>query len=347
MRVLPEKARFGDVMLNVFLTMARGICRSAFYKVTEEQNCVEGSEHCTKMREEARRLLDTGGDDYKAHVVDSFSDELVSAINTCLDFSGCRSAAARREKAQSSFHKLRLSKLPAMWGKFYTKMGIEIGDPLLLQSVSQQVFDTLLLNSMSTNFPSGRPEVRLEELSRDEENALRYACGYVPFKLLRKYQKQSHDKAVKFVTCLRNMAVEDQEEGSFEDYTMQWLQKVNRGGLFCVSTQCYDFFRAIEYQVRTRLPHLLASQTGTKQELIDAVVEDQDVEFFWSILSAVIDDEADACQLLQEIVELWVTIRGFSTTSSWLEQYKRAKQKTTRKAKGLRKGLAQKSTQKL
>lgn len=68
-----------------------------------------------------------------------------------------------------------------------------------------------------------------------------------------------------------------------------------------------------------------------KQELIHAVVEDQEVEFLWTILSVDINDEEDARELLQEIVELWITIRGFSTTSSWLEQYKRAKEKTTKK----------------
>ena len=40
------------------------------------------------------------------------------------------------------------------------------------------------------------------------------------------------------------------------------------------------------------------------------------------------------------IVDLWVTMRGFSYASAWNEKYKQAKQKTTRKSKGVRKDTA-------
>ena len=222
-------------------------------------------------------------------------------------------------------------------GNFYSQMGMETRDPFLLQSVSHEIFDTILVQS-ETSKAMSRPSAPLgKQLHRDEENALHYACGYVPFKLVRKYQEQSNEKAEKFATCLTNMAVD--QEFPVEDYTTEWLQKVDRGGLFCVSPHCCEFFRAIEHQVRARLPQLLVSQIETKDEWIHAVVVDQDVQFFSTILSTNIDDEANVCQLLQEIVDLWVTIRGFSTTSSWMEQYKRTEQKTTRRVKGLRKSL--------
>lgn len=325
--------------------MASGVFRSAVCEVIDPENCVEGSKRCTRMKEEGRKLL--GG--AESRIFDDFSEELVSTIKTCVEVSGrCRSAATWREKAQVNFHKVRVTKIPALWSSFYSQMGIKMEDPLLLQSVSQRIFDTLLVQHMSSKAPSRPPVVHAEQLNRDEDNALRYACGYVPFKLLKKYKQQSNGKAMQFVTCLTKMAAnDDQNEGTFEDYTIEWLQKVNRGGLFCVSDQSYEFFRTLECQVRARLPRLLTSQMGTKEELVRTIIEDQDVEFLWTMLSIDIDDEADACALLQEIVELWVTIRGFSTTSSWLEQYKRAKEKTTKKTKGLRKSLSRRPTSEL
>ena len=65
----------------------------------------------------------------------------------------------------------------------------------------------------------------------------------------------------------------------------------------------------------------------------------------WSLLSADIDSEAFACELLAEMIKLWVTIRGFSTVSEWVEQYKASSKTTTQKSKGLRKTLAQSSAQ--
>ena len=80
------------------------VFKNACCKVVEEQNCVEGSERCTNVRKEAKSLLDTGGNDWKVRVVDSFSNELVSIISKCLQVHGiCRSAVTRRGKPQSNF----------------------------------------------------------------------------------------------------------------------------------------------------------------------------------------------------------------------------------------------------
>ncbi len=48
--------------------------------------------------------------------------------------------------------------------------------------------------------------------------------------------------------------------------------------------------------------------------------------------------EEDALQLLKNIVELWLTIRGLAISKSWMEDYKRATQDSTKK-KSLRKEL--------
>ena len=45
--------------------------------------------------------------------------------------------------------------------------------------------------------------------------------------------------------------------------------------------------------------------------------------------------------ILQEIVMLWVTIRGFAVAASWLEHYKEEARTTTKKSRGLRKKLSQ------
>ena len=54
--------------------------RSAFCMVIEEDNCVQGSQPCTQMREEAAKLLDVVGDDGKTQIFNNFGKELVSMI---------------------------------------------------------------------------------------------------------------------------------------------------------------------------------------------------------------------------------------------------------------------------
>ena len=49
------------------------------------------------------------------------------------------------------------------------------------------------------------------------------------------------------------------------------------------------------------------------------------------------ENEADA--LLHMLVDHWVTIRGYSFASSYVERYKQKQKKTVQKSKGLRKNL--------
>ena len=48
-----------------------------------------------------------------------------------------------------------------------------------------------------------------EPLSKDELNALRYACGYIPHALLKKFKKRSGGK---FDECLGNIAVQSEHD---------------------------------------------------------------------------------------------------------------------------------------
>ena len=65
------------------------------------------------------------------------------------------------------------------------------------------------------------------------------------------------------------------------------------------------------------------------------IVDDEDVNFQWSMLS-LIQDEDHSMELLKTIVEEWVKLRGFAVTSLWLEDYKRTTQEA---GKSIRKEL--------
>ena len=73
-----------------------------------------------------------------------------------------------------------------------------------------------------------------------------------------------------------------------------------------------------------------------KEDVIEDVVHNDDVLFSWTAVSSDLDDEDLAKELLQHIVELWVTIRGFSAAGTWM-YYKQHIEKTTKGACGLSK----------
>ena len=46
--------------------------------------------------------------------------------------------------------------------------------------------------------------------------------------------------------------------------------------------------------------------------------------FYWSMLSIDIHSPEDADELLKAVIKLWVTIRGYSLTAAWFEEYKKS-----------------------
>ena len=91
------------------------------------------------------------------------------------------------EKAQVKFHHCKISVIPAIWSRFLLAVGLVVDDPLLVQSISQHIFDIKLVKYYQTQGQTASPSIEVPAtLTMEEENILRYASGFVPFKLLRK-----------------------------------------------------------------------------------------------------------------------------------------------------------------
>ena len=63
--------------------------------------------------------------------------------------------------------------------------------------------------------------------------------------------------------------------------------------------------------------------------------ENTQVKEKWTVLTKYIDFEnpEDETKLLEEIVNLWVTIRGFSLAATWLETFKQQIKVNTKRKK--------------
>ena len=83
---------------------------------------------------------------------------------------------------------------------------------------------------MKSKRPQPSVPVTEAKFEADQENVLRYAAGYVPFKLLQKYKKKDTEEAAAIVDCLSKMAVAG-EDSSFLAYTTEWNKAITRGSL--------------------------------------------------------------------------------------------------------------------
>lgn len=115
---------------------------------------------------------------------------------------------------------------------------------------------------------------------------------------------------------------------------------MDRGGLVHISDTTYMLFVAMEMELRS---HLHASgvtaSAGVKKKALESMACNEDVLAHWAELSVNWAEEEAKKVLLTLIIEHWVTVRGFSFTSSFMESYKQMCKKTIQKSKGLRKNL--------
>ena len=316
--------------------------KSAIKTVLDENELQLSSLRRDNLKRGGKRILELIGGEVEQLFID-FSTRLATAIRSTFRSSTTyRSSATKREKLWSAFHQLRFSKLPTLWKDFLSSIEVDYDDQLLQQSVNQKLFEKIL----PEHFPSAAdPSPRDEEpLSKDERNALQHACGYIPHALLKRYEKRTGCKFDKFIECLGDMAVRSEcNSENLLDYTKEWIDRVNRGGLFPLNDATYRFFVSVEKEVRTILPsHMTKTQVSVdsfKRDVIEKIMRSQNIQWHWTLISQCIDSEEEAIELLKEIVTLWVTVRRFSITATWMEIFKQEKKKTTKK-RGLRKQLS-------
>ena len=109
-----------------------------------------------------------------------------------------------------------------------------------------------------------------------------------------------------------------------------------------MNNTAYLLFQEIEDNIRdTPTPEILCT---TREKSKRSTISDENILFYWTLLSVDIDNEQDSMFLLREIIQLWLTVRGHSIPGQWLEIYKNSKSKTTKSSKSLRKTLKQGDT---
>jgi len=334
--------------------MASGLLRSSIVTVIDKIPSRSGRSQQFQVRlQELLTKIVRGEKEVEAF--DNFSERIVAYLRSRIDevTQGLTSVSSKRTKIWSDFHQIRLDKtglLHREWKMLLDNLnenGADLAnDALLQQSIFNEIYSLLVgeyfsfkLHTVNSNEDKAVPPVFTE----DEMNAMRYACGYVPHALLKKYEKKCGEKYSNFVQCLGDMAIEG-EGSDVLTYTTKWLEQVNRGGLFPLSNNSFSFFVEVEKIIRVLLPkHIVQTENdkSTFQKLIlDKIIKSDEVQFYWALLSQDINDQQNSEDLLTEIVTLWVTIRGFSLVASWMEAYKRNKQKTTKKATSLRKSIS-------
>ena len=219
----------------------------------------------------------------------------------------------------SEFHKLRSADpYCKKWRDYLLSVNCQ-PNPAFYQHITMEIFEQILKEELQKLQEEKYPETdrNIVSITHDKENAIRYMAGYV----LCKLRKKQH--------AVDSFIQKDQDYIT-ETSSNEWIKLIDRGGLGHVTEECHQLFLSIELITRhyIHIANVHSMDEEFRDYLFNMIVIDDDVLFNWTMTGA--EDE----EVLNEIIKLWITIRGNSFAKSVMETYKK-KAKVTSKSKGL------------
>ena len=272
----------------------------------------------------------------------AFAEQLFILLGPIFATKPNKSLKIQREQMWCAYHSLRTSStFIQRWSTFIlTTTGELQPNTILIQYVTDQFFHRLIRCQFSLADDQVVP-AQQQPLTYEERNALHYTAGAVCCTLIKRLTKSKHPSKGDLLIGIGDLCCDDNDEDDEND-AKEWEELIDRGGLCHIKDETYQLFHAMELLVRQHLTIQRASELtpGSRSELEKKVLEDEEVLFAWSIASVELDDKTSTV-LLKMIVELWLTIRGFSFAGAFIEQYKNATKKGLQRSKALRKNVSQ------
>ena len=305
----------------------------ALHSVLKEKTFQFNSIVCREAREAAVLLLDWVKETQNQTLVTNFLVQVQDRFKESLQC--LNPASINRDRLWKTFFMLRSSEqFISLWKSFLSSAQVT-PTPTLYQHLATLMFREQVEKSIATASASSD---FVHPLSDNERNALRYTAGYICRHLRKQLERGSHEQKEELVLSLMDLTAHKDADALNTDE--EWTLQVDRGGLLYVKNTTNLLFVAIEEDIRKNL-RLLKSGSCQKSTIIKSVIASEEVQFYWLIAQADFDvgDDDTYDILLQKIVELYLTVRGFSYASNLVEKYKQITSKGTKKSKALRREL--------
>ena len=234
----------------------------------------------TASRQLAEELLEWISTDCNKDSAETFTSEVVKALDGA--FPEQRLSQVSREKMWGAYHCIRTSpSFACLWREFLQQAKIQVL-PIFYQSLT----DTLFQKRIEVYFPIscssqqvGEEETEGTVLTFEEENAIRYAAGYVLRAVRKKISNSSKQEKEQLVEAIDGLLSDDDVEDN--DLSSSWVAVVDRGGLLHISDDLYRVFYAMELEIRKHLRIEKASEmvSSLQGKLVASLLANEDVQF--------------------------------------------------------------------
>lgn len=273
-------------------------------------------------------FMDKSTDVHKECIVD-FARVLKRELKPCF-ITTHRTKHLKQEKMWGEYHNLRTSKgFATKWQSFLDHLENTEMSPCaaFIQHITHEVFKKMI--QVEYPLPASTNKT-LPLLTDVEVNALRYVAGYVCRTLHDRLKSSNVEGKEVMVLYLSDLNGSD-KSGDGEE----WINAINRGGLWQVNEEVFQTFMIIEEIVREELCLEKCVYETKKAQIIEKVMTNDDVLHQWSFCMSDAGENVSNA-ILHKVVELYITIRGFAFASSCVELYKQSSKKALSKKKALR-----------
>ena len=151
----------------------------------------------------------------------------------------------------------------------------EAVNQLFVQIFARNLFEYLMLKHEAVEQDGNRK--LMKNLSKEEQNAVRYTAGYVTTRLPRKTHKLGNLKQV-----FDNMTT-DYDKDTRLNFSKEWVTAQTRGGLTLINDVTHLLFCQLEKLIRVNLP----DNTDTLREcdfrelVAKPALQDQQLSRYW------------------------------------------------------------------
>ena len=315
--------------------------QEALHELLEDGIPKTSSQLAIASRKAAEELLEWIALESNSACSETFTSSLIELIDKAFPGAPVQSGhmQASRERMWGMYYSIRTSQtFTFLWSTFLQQSNSQ-ATSLFYQSVTDKLFEKRIEFHFPISSSSESVEVDMSTLTFEEENALRYAAGYVLRTVRKKISKSSSPQREELIESV-DMLFRCDDEVEEQDASSSWMAIVDRGGLVHISNDLYRVFVAMELNIRGYLRIENASKMVSNMEgkIVSSLLANEDVLFYWCIVCCEIPEDI-ANVVLKYIAELWTTIRGFSFAKSFMELYKQKTKKPLQRSKALRKNL--------
>ena len=158
--------------------------------------------------------------------------------------------------------------------------------------------------------------------------------GYIIRSVTKKIERQASHLKEEMVAALSNFREDtESEEVCTQSDEMDWVTMCDRGGLYHVTAEFFNFLYAVELVLKRFLTIEKAKsmKKGFSNLVEVSISGDDDVQQWWEILCVV--------KNVPDGVAKELMVRGFAFAARSVELYKGNSKKNLQKFKGLRKKL--------